>query len=330
MPGPLVSVVIVHWNERDLLRNCLLSLQHQDYPEVEMIVVDNGSTDGTPEMVRREFPRVQLIANAENAGFARGNNQGIRLSKGKYVIVLNADTTAEPAWIRVQVEAMEADPALGLCQGKMMLMREPGRINSVGMVLTREGLVKHLGDGEEDRGQYETASPIFAVSGACACCRRETLDQIGLFDEDYFIYYEDLDLSWRAWLLGWRCAYVPGAVLHHYRNVTVNRGSAVYWHFRYLNHRNRLWTLWKNFAGSSLLRYVPRLCWYDGVMMGKGLKAWLTGSRPPVELKARWDALRGWGRMLEKRRSLQRRRVRSESEIRALAFAPTSRTGDRG
>lgn len=320
MSAPRVSVIIVHWNERDLLRNCLQSLLTSNYPGLEIIVVDNASTDGSVEVVRGEFPEVHLIANRENTGFARGNNMGLRDASGKYVAILNADTTVEPDWIRLQVEVMEGDPGIGMCQGKMLLMREPGKINSVGMVLARNGLARHVGDGEEDQGQYETQRPIFGVSGACAFCRREMLDQIGAFDEDYFAYYEDLDLSWRAWIRGWRCVYVPGARLHHYRNVTVSKNSELYWWLRYLNQRNRIWTWLKNASWGTLLRNAPWLIGYDCVMLGKGFKAWMTRSRPPVELKARWDALRALGPVLRKRRALRRVRTTGEMAIRRLAF----------
>jgi GT2 family glycosyltransferase len=321
MAEPLVSVIIVHWNEAELLRNCLRSLERSDYPNLEIIVSDNHSTDDGVAMVRKEFPRVQVIANEDNLGFARGNNVGIRASKGVYVAILNADTIVEPTWIRLQVEALEADPTIGMCQGKMMLMREPGKINSVGMTLTREGLIKHIGDGEVDAGQHATQRPIFAVSGACAFCRRRMLDRIGLFDEDFFVYCEDWDLSWRAWIGGWRCVYVPDAVLHHFRNFTVEANSSLYWYLRYLNHRNRIWTLLKNASWPTLLTHSPSQLWYDLVMTGKGLKAWLTRSREPVELKARWDALCRLPRMLRKRRELQRTRVTPEAQIRELAFA---------
>lgn len=321
MAEPLVSVVIVHWNERDLLRNCLSSLEQVNYPNREIIVVDNASTDGAPEMVRTEFPSVKLIVNTENTGFARGNNIGIRQAGGRYIVALNADTTVEPNWIRAQVGVMEADPRIGLCQGKMMLLREPGKINSVGMVLTRNGLVKHVGDGEVDIGQYSRPRPIFGVSGACAFCRRETLDQIGLFDEDFFAYYEDLDLSWRARVRGWDCVFVPTAVVHHFRNATSARNDSLYWHLRYLNQRNRIWALLKNLSWGSLLCRAPWLLSFDVVMTAKGLKAWITRSRRPVELQARWDALRGLGKTLRKRRELQRARVAREADVLRLAFA---------
>lgn len=323
MPLPLVSVVIVNWNDEKWLKDCLHSLDHEGYPAREIIVVDNASTDDSVAMMKREFPQMKLIENKENLGFAKGNNVGILASKGKYVVLLNADTTVDPGWLEAQVKICEADPTIGMCGGKMMLMREPGKLNSAGMYLTRDGLVRHIGDGEKDEGQFESGGEVFAVPGACAFCRRAMLDQIGLLDEDYFAYNEDLDLCWRAWIYGWRCVYVPTARLHHYRNVTVNENQSLYWHLRYLNQRNRLWSFLKNFSCGSLLRYAPWLFWYDVVMMGKGFKALLTRSRPPVELKSRWDALRSLPKTLRKRRVIQRSRRTAESKIRDLAFAPT-------
>jgi|ERR1051325_11605317 GT2 family glycosyltransferase len=322
-----VSIVIVHWNEVNLLRACLRSIEKSDYPNQEVIVVDNGSADGAVEIIRREFPGVQVIANTENLGFARGNNIGIQSSTGKYVAILNADTTVESHWIRTQKTALESDPSIGMCQAKMMLMREPGKINSVGMYLTRDGLARHIGDGEIDEGQYEKQRSVFAVSGACAFCRREMLDQIGLFDEDYFAYYEDLDLSWRAWLGGWKCVYVPGSVIQHYRNISVTKNEDLVWQFRYLRLRNRIWMLLSNWAWGSLLCIAPWLLRHELQMLGKGCKAWLTRSRPPVELRALKDACRGWKKTLRKRKQVQRTRVLADTEIRKLAFAHEGRAG---
>jgi len=324
MADPLVSIVIVYWNDFPWLQGCLRSLQQLDYPDVEIVVVDNGSTDGSGANVQQEFPQARLLRIELNCGFARANNLGIARTKGKYVVLLNSDTTVEPGWIRPQVELCEADPQIGMCTSKMMLMREPGKLNSAGMYLKRDGLTKHFGDGAEDRGQFDERRTVFGVSGACAFCRREMLDQIGLLDEDFFAYYEDTDLSWRAWIRGWKCLYVPEAKLRHYRNVTTEQNKDLYWHYRYLNQRNRIWVYLKNCSWGSMLRYSPWLLWYDLVMTGKGLKAWLTRSRPPVELQARWDALRGLGKMLRKRRALQRARVTPETEIRKLAFAQSA------
>ena len=320
MAEPLVSIIIVNWNDAQWIEACLHSVEQCGWSNLEIIFVDNASTDDSVRLVQSRFPRVNLILNKENLGFARGNNIGIEASSGKYVALLNCDTTVAPGWVTSQVEACEADPKIGICGSKMRLMREPEKLNSVRMVLLPNGLTKHIGDGEIDRGQYDHPRTIFCVAGAGAFCRREMLDQIGLLDEDFFAYYEDLDLSWRAWLRGWKCMYVPTAVLYHYRNVTIDRNQSLYWHFRHLNQRNRIWVLLKNFSWGSLLQLSPSLLAYDLVMTGKGLKALLTRSRPPVELKARWDALQGLGRTLKKRRAIQQTRVTSEAEIRALAF----------
>jgi hypothetical protein len=322
MSDPLVSIIIVYWNDPEFVRKCLQSVEQLDYSNLEIIVVDNGSTDDSAPRVQTEFPRVQLLRVQINCGFARANNIGIRASKGKYVVLLNSDTTVEKDWIRRQVEVCEKDPGVGMCGGRMRLMREPEKINSIGMILTRAGLAQHIGDGEVDRGQYEQQRPIFGVSGACAFCRREMLDRIGLLDEDLFAYYEDVDLSWRAWLGGWKCVYVPSAVLYHYRNVTMSKDESLVWEYRFLRQRNRLWVLATNLSVGSLLRFSPWLLAHELEMLGKGIKAWLTRSRPPTELRAWREAVRQLGRTWRKRRARQSARVFPESELRKLAFAP--------
>lgn len=320
MSEPLVSIVIVNWNDAKWLRDCLESLVATGYPNLEIILVDNGSTDDSVALIRREFSDVQVLENKENLGFARANNQGILASRGEYVVLLNADTKVGKGWVQEQVKVMEADPKIGMCGGKMLLMREPGKINSAGMVLLRNGLTRHIGDGEIDRGQYNQQREVFGVAGACAFCRREMLDQIGLLDEDFFAYSEDLDLCWRAWLRGWKCVYVPTAIVYHYRNVTIDQNQELYWHFRYLNQRNRIWVLLKNAGWGTLLRMAPSLLAYDVVMTGKGLKAWITSRRPPVELQARWEAVKSLRKMVGRRRVIQRTRVCPEAQLRRLAF----------
>src|SRR5262249_45825813 len=155
----------------------------------------------------------------------------------------------------------------------------------------------------------ETQCPIFIVSGACAFCRRETLDEIGLFDEDYFIYFEDVDLSWRAWLRGWRCVYVPGAVLHHYRNVTTAHNEAHSLQARYLRERTRIWVLLQNMSFGSLLRDAPWIVGYTARRLVRGVKILASRERRPVEWESFRDACLGLRKTWRKRRAIQRARV---------------------
>jgi GT2 family glycosyltransferase len=216
-----LSVVIVNWNSRDDLRACLVSLRSQTHPDLEVIVVDNGSTDGSPEMVSADFPECTLLTQTTNLGFAEGCNRGIEAATGPWVAMLNNDCVADPGWARALVDAAEhAAPACGMLQSLLLFLKQPGTINSTGIELTAHG-----GGRDRDRDRPRpavdaaTPEPIFCPTAGAAAYRRAMLDAIrlstGYFDRDYFMYLEDLDLGWRARLAGWTAHYIPGSVVYH-------------------------------------------------------------------------------------------------------------------
>jgi N-acetylglucosaminyl-diphospho-decaprenol L-rhamnosyltransferase len=227
-PWPFVSVLILNWNGARLLPSCLEALSRTEYPEGrwETVLVDNASTDGSQHEAVRQFPWVRLHQNPGNWGFARGYNGAIRAAPGPYVVLLNSDTCVRPGWLKALVRAAEDDPAIGAATAKLVYPPESpnaGRIqNAGGMVLTN-GAGRDRGtvfrDGrwmqEEDAGQYDRREEVFFFCGAAALLRKAALAEVGLFDERYFMYYEDLDLSWRLRLRGWKVTFVPDAVVEH-------------------------------------------------------------------------------------------------------------------
>jgi len=269
MTCPKVSIVILNWNGRLYLKDCLSSVFSQSYPNYEVILVDNGSEDGSVDYVRDNFPNTKLIVNAANLGFSRGNNIGIRAAKGKYIATLNNDTRVDRNWVQELVKVAEADEKVGSCQAKIVSFRDRRIIDAVGIRINKCGTPYQIGYGEKDEGQYENVSEVF---GACACAalyRKEMLDHVGLFDEDFFTYYEDVDLAWRARLLGWRCVFVPTSLVYHIHSATGRRVSGF---TQYYLARNRFWLLkkhatWRQFA-CSLLWFLFTDFWFtSGVQL---------------------------------------------------------------
>jgi GT2 family glycosyltransferase len=277
---PAASVVVVNWNSRVDLAACLASLRAQSEQGHEVIVVDNGSTDGSLELVRRDFPEVRLVDAGENLGFAEGCNRGIALARGDWVAMLNNDAEAEPRWLEELLRAARTGgPRLGMVQSKIVFRERPDLTNSTGVLLFSDGLA-------EDRGyrapaaQSEAPGEIFCASAGAALYRRAMLDELrlptGIFDRTFFMYFEDVDLGWRARLLGWSAVYAPSAVVRHAMHGSASRHGRKFVELQC--RRNRVRMVLKN--GS------PRMVALGlrGIVRDALWAAWLEG---PWEL-ARW------------------------------------------
>ena len=235
---PRVSVIVLNWNGRDLLRECLKSLARQDFRDFEAIVVDNGSTDGSREMVASEFGWVRVIENHRNLGFCAGNNQAIRDSSGELVVLLNNDAEVRSDFLSRVVEAADFDPDTGMFATRVMMFDRPNVFDSTGLLVYPDGVCRSRGWLEKDVGQYDDSDEVLGPNGCAAVYRRAMLEDVGLFDERYFAYLEDLDLALRGQLRGWTCTYLPAAVVHHKKSMTSGYHSA----FKaYLVERNRIW-----------------------------------------------------------------------------------------
>ncbi len=256
-----VSVIVLNWNGRRYLDGCLSSLRSQTFPDFEIILVDNGSTDGSVEWVEVHFPQVRIIRNAQNVGFAAGNNQAIRASRTGYIVTLNNDTRVEPDWLASLVAEAERDPGVGMCASKMLFADRPDIINSTGISLDPVGIAWDRRGGEADDGRETEPVQVFGPCAGAALYRRSMLDQIGLFDEHFFAYLGDVDLAWRARLAGWRCLYVPHARVYHVHSATAVEGSPFK---NRLLGRNKVWTIVKNYGPDGrLLAYLPLIVLYD-------------------------------------------------------------------
>jgi GT2 family glycosyltransferase len=294
---PLISVVIPNLNGLAHLRRCLPKLMAQEYPRLEVWLVDNASGDGSVSFVARQFPQVKIIRNDGNLGFATANNVAIRRSAGEYIATLNNDTAVEPGWLAALAGALLAEPDVGMCASQMLYFSDPPLVDSAGLAVDRAGMAWNLLGGQPRRADSEPLE-VFGPCAGAALYRRSMLEKIGLFDADFFAYLEDVDLAWRARLAGWRCLYVPAAVVYHLHSATGGEGSALK---SYLLARNKIWTVVKNYPAPQVFPHLPLIAFYDLLAylyrLGRG--------HGLVALRGRLDALRKLPLMLQKRRQVQ-------------------------
>jgi GT2 family glycosyltransferase len=324
-------VVVVNWNRRLLLESCLQSLARQNLNQpFEVVVVDNGSEDGSPEMVLREYEKstvlgLHLIRNSENRGFCAANNQGFAASDSEFVALLNNDAEAEPNWLQKLASAFDGRPDVGMAASKILVHEDPRRIDKAGHLIYPDGQNRGRGSGELDEGQYDRVEEILWPDGCAAMYRRAMLDQIGGFDEDFFAYADDAELGLRARIAGWKCLYIPAAVVRHHRGATLGVRSS---RRLELIERNRVLLAAKLFPWSLLwlngLYFALRLgagVW--AAIAGQGEVGKYPGVRGKVQaalavLKGDWQALPLLPRMLAKRRDVERIRKLSPREVRRL------------
>ena len=217
---PFISVIVPNWNGSRYLADCLESLRSQTYRRFEVLVVDNGSTDGSDRMVLERFPEFRLVPLADNKGFAAAVNEGIRRSKGDLVALLNNDAEAEPDWLERLAEASVANPEADFFACKILLHDRRDVIHSAGDFYRKDGVPGNRGVWQKDRGQFDREEYVAAACGGASGWRRSLFEDVGLFDESLFMYCEDVDLSLRAQLRGHRCLYLPSARVYHRLSAT--------------------------------------------------------------------------------------------------------------
>ncbi|MCX7855332.1 MAG: glycosyltransferase family 2 protein [Anaerolineae bacterium] len=302
MKTPLVTVIIPNWNGAAHLPTCLDSLRRQTFRDFEVIVVDNGSTDGSLALLARDYPEVQVLALGENRGFAGACNAGIRAARGEFIVLLNNDTEADPHWLEEVVAAFQRHPEAGLVASKMRLFDRRDVLHTAGDYYRVDGRPGNRGVWETDVGQYDREEYVFSACGGSAAYRRAMLEEVGLLDEDFFYSCEDVDLAWRAQLAGWRCVYAPRAVVYHKLSATGGGVTASFYdgrNFIYLLVKDYPGDLWRRYWW-AILRAQIRLAW-------EALRAW-RGAAARARLRGMLAGLRGIPRMLRKRRTVQQTR----------------------
>ncbi len=311
-PAVDVSAIVVNWNGRDDLEVCLGSLLRQHVP-MEIILVDNASTDDSLALVRDRFGnRIKVIELEDNCGYGGGLNAGILASRGRFVFALNADTEVAPACLATLVDSADRFPNFGSFAPKILSFQDPEIIDNVGHLLYPDGLSRGRGRLERDRGQYDREEEILIPSGCAMLLRRSMLADVGLFDTDLFAYCEDTDLALRAQLKGWRCRFVPAAVVYHKYSAATSPYSP---EKAFLVERNRVWVSAKCLP-TSMLALTPlftglRLAgqaW--GAITKRGAAGKFAEAQSRTQLvgilfRAWAAALRGLPSALRKRRAVQ-------------------------
>lgn len=300
VPVPAVAVIIPNWNGAHLLPTCLESLRRQtDRFAFETVVIDNASTDASRALLRTDFPEVRVITLPKNVFFAGAVNAGIRATTTPYLALLNNDTEVEPGWLAALVAALEGCPEAGLAASKMLLFDRRDVINSAGDLYRTDGTPGNRGVWEIDQGQYDDARQVFGACGGAALYRRGMLDEIGLFDEDFVGYCEDVDLNFRAQLAGYRCIFVPEARIYHRLSATGGGPIA-----SYFCGRNFVNVIVKDLPGPLLRRFWPR------ILAAQVRLSWASLRHirePAARARLRGQAAAGLAlpAMLRKRRSIQ-------------------------
>ncbi len=336
MPNPPVSVVVVNWNHGHLLPDCLDALLAQEYSPLDITVVDNGSQDGSPDWIGRRYPTVRLQAFPDNRGFSRALNWGVGHTQGDLVLSLNPDTVVGDRFVEELVEAMgqpnEADELIGMAAPKLLRAENRAILDSTGLFIDRRRRPYDRGQGEPDRGQYDGQPPgapagrryAFGACGAAALYRRAMLVDVApdgeCFDEDFFAYYEDADLAWRAQLRGWRCVYAPRAVATHARgwgDTLRKRGHAAKdVRGPRLALRNRYLMTIKNDTVRHVLADLPLILAAEVPRL-----AYAALTRPGILLGI-LDLVRAWPTAMRKRRGNRRRRTVDDALVRRWFVTP--------
>lgn len=319
---PTVSVIIVNYNGEALLEDCLGSLRRQTYRDFEVVFVDNGSADRSIERARELMPEARIIPLAENTGFAKGNNVGIEAATGRYVVLVNNDTEADPRFLEELVLAAEANHQAGMIAPKILNFFDRDLIDSVGgLLLCGDGIGQGRGRGERDRGQYDALEEILLPSGCAALYRREMLDEVGLFPEDFFAYCEDSDLGLRGRWAGWSAVSAPRAVVFHKYSASSSAYSP--WKLRLVERNHYLLAL-RTFPlrmlatvpAWSLYRYsLMAMALASGRGKGQATAGGQTGALLGSFVKGHWEALLEGPRALRDRASPRRL---SDADFRAL------------
>jgi GT2 family glycosyltransferase len=321
----LVSVVIVNWNGMDYLEECLASVQRQTYPRIELVVIDNGSTDGSREWMHTLSPQdCRLIEFPTNTGFAAGVNAGIKSSNGEYVALLNSDAVADPAWLGHLVASL-SNPGFGMAASKILFYENRDVIDKAGHLFFPDGLNRGRGAGEPDHGQYDQPGEIFFPDGCAALYRKAMLDDIGLFDEQFFAYGDDADLGLRARWRGWKCSYSPEARVYHHHSRSLGKYSP---QKALLVERNRFWVAVKLLPLPLLIASPAltlwRFFWHTAsILRRRGLAGGVAREHSAWDLfcsmiRAYVSAVAGLHAILKKRREVFRRRKISNAEFYAM------------
>lgn len=305
-----VSIIIVTWNSAKYLSRCFEAVTRQTFTDYEVIVIDNGSKDDCVSNLEQTWPRLSLHVERlpNNLGFAAANNIGARLARGQWLALLNSDAFPEPDWLEKLLQAAEGYPDYSCFSSQQLQSNNPDLLDGAGDSYHVSGMAQKRNFGYPVKQYGHDLQEVFSPCAAAALYLRDAFLEVGGFDEDFFSYYEDVDLGFRLRLYGYRTLYVPDAIVHHVGSVTLGAISDFVF---YYSHRNLLWTFFKNMPASLILRYLPAhiianlayLLYYT--IRGRGRVLW----------RAKWDALRGLPWVFKKRKEIQKNRKVTDKNL---------------
>lgn len=319
-----VSVTVVTYNSGRFIKRCLESILAQQYPALDVIVIDNASTDGTTDILEQFEERCQIVYNEENLGFAAAQNQAIALSSAEWVLTLNPDVLLNTDFVANLVAAGQTEKRIGTVCGKLLTLTanfdipDEQRVDSTGIYFNP--MLRHLDRGslEIERGHYTTPEFVFGATAAAALYRRRMIEDTSIggqfFDEDFFVYREDADIAWRAQLLGWKCLYTPHALAYHVRSVLPGKRRALPAEINMHSVKNRFLMRIKNITPGVYRKNFFSITFRDLVVLACCL------TLETSSLKAFWFLARNFGRFLDKRRQVMNR-VRVTDEYMAAWFS---------
>lgn len=305
---PAFSVIVINWNGGEAVLACLAALAGQTFRDFEVIVVDNGSTDGSAAAIGECFPESRLLRLAANTGFAHANNEGARVARGRWLATLNNDAFAEPDWLERLNAATERHAAFDGFASCQVQAGAPHLLDGAGDTYHTSGVPWRAGFGQPVGAPWDAEREIFVPCACAAVYRRAAFEAAGGFDPAFFCYLEDVDLAFRMQLRGGRFMYVPDAVVRHVGSASTGRASAF---ARYHGHRNMVWCFVKNMPAPLLWKHLPG---HLAINMASLLAFSLRGEGGPI-WRAKWDALKGLPRVLAERRRIQGERVASAQDL---------------
>jgi GT2 family glycosyltransferase len=316
---PVLTVAVLSYNGRHLLEVILPSLAAQGFRDFRVVVVDNGSGDGTAEWLAEHWPQVTVVALPDNVGVTPALNVCVRAADTEFVGLFNNDLELEPTALGELVAALREHPTAASAGGKLVDFHDRTVLDGAGDTFAWAGTGDRRGHGERDRGQYDEARAFFGACGGAAVYRRAAFDVVGPFDEQFFAFFEDVDWSFRAQLAGFDCRYVPSAVVYHMGSATLGKGMSEF--TQYHLWRNTVWLVAKDYPVAALVRHLPRIAYVQAAQLAGALH----DRRLALSARAMRDALRGLPAALRRRRAVQRTRRRSVGELAAIVAASRDR-----
>jgi len=319
-----ISIIIPHFNGIDILRDCLISLYANSYKEFDTVIIDNGSTDGSPVFIRDKFPQVGLVENDENLGYAGACNQGLLLSDTELILLLNNDTVVPENFLQEMLNAITASPNIAMVQPKIKSIQDKeyfdysgaagGEMDIFGYPFARGRIFDFV---EKDEGQYdEMEDRIFWTSGCSLLIRKSVVNEIGLLDEDFFAHQEEIDLNWRAQLAGYKNVVTCKTHIYHYSGYTLKSDNPKK---MYLNHRNNLIMILKNYSFLNLIFIFPVRFLFEITTLFTDLIFWKTGRYKAI-LESLWYVFTHPFLIWKKRHHTQKLRKVKDKVIRKNMF----------